>query len=338
MPRFGRKFLLSATSATSAVKEEGGLVNDPSVGTKNATEQQRFTVALDALVEQIREDRAILAAILCGSLSHDMVWAKSDIDLVLITIDDKKVGSDSVSLYADGVNVHAMLLPRSDFRQAVEGSIRNSFMHSFLAKGRLLYTHDETISAMFDSLKEMGERDRGIALFRAATNVLPALYKAHKFMRTRGDLNYTTLWILHSASSLATIEVISAGLLADREVIPQAIKLNPTLFATVYVDLLNEQKTVERVQFALDTIDRYLAKRARALFAPLLEHLRDTGEARSCTELESYFKKTYDVGHVTTACEYLADQGIIGKASIAVRLTKRSHVDVQELAFFTIDS
>ena len=312
-------------------------MNDPTVATNNEAEQQRFRAALEALVEQIREDRAILAAILCGSLSHDMVWARSDIDLVLITIDDKKIGSDSVSLYADGVNVHAMLLPRAEFRQAVEGSIRNSFMHSFLAKGRLLYTHDETISAMFESLEEMGDRDRGIALFRAATNVLPPLYKAHKFMRTRGDLNYTTLWILHTASSLATIEVIGAGLLADREVIPQAIKLNPTLFATVYADLLNGKKTAERVQLALDTIDRYLAKRARALFAPLLEHLRDIGEARSCTELESYFRKTYGIKHVTTACEYLADQGIIGKASIVVRLTKRSHVDVQELAFFTLD-
>ncbi|HEX5077061.1 MAG TPA: hypothetical protein VFW03_27880 [Gemmatimonadaceae bacterium] len=312
-------------------------MKEPNVGTSYETEQQRFAAALDALVEQIREDRAILAAILCGSLSHDMVWARSDIDLVLVTIDDKKVGSDSISLYADGVNVHAMLFPRAEFRLAVEGSTRNSFMHSFLAKGRLLYTHDETIRALFESLEEMGERDRGIALFRAATNVLPPLYKAHKFMRTRGDLNYTTLWILHAASSLATIEVIGAGLLADREVIPQAIKLNPTLFATVYVDLLNEQKTEERVQFALDTIDRYLAKRARTLFAPLLDHLHDIGEARSCTELEAHFKKTYGIEHVTTACEYLADQGIIGKASIAARLTKRSHVDVQELAFFALE-
>ena len=36
-------------------------------------------------------DRSILAAILCGSLSHDIVWEKSDIDLTLVTIDDKKV-------------------------------------------------------------------------------------------------------------------------------------------------------------------------------------------------------------------------------------------------------
>ena len=40
---------------------------------------------------------------------------------------------------------------------------------------------------------------------------------------------------------------------------------------------------------------------------------------------------------MTTACEYLADQGLIGKASAPVRLTKRSNVDVQELAFFYVE-
>ena len=53
--------------------------------------EQKFNLALESLVEQVKTDRSVLAAILCGSLSHDKVWAKSDIDLVLVTIDDKKV-------------------------------------------------------------------------------------------------------------------------------------------------------------------------------------------------------------------------------------------------------
>ena len=305
---------------------------------RNGTDHQRFTLALDALVEQIRADRSVLAVILCGSLSHDTVWSKSDIDLVLVTIDDKKLETDALSLYADGVNVHAMLMPRTEFRKVVEGSLRNSFMHSFLAKGRLLYTHDDSIAALCATLHEMGERDREIALFRAATSVLPSLYKAHKWMLTRGDVNYTALWILYTATPLAQIEVINAGLLVDREVIPQAMTLNSPLFACVYTDLLNMKKTTKTVQAALDAVDAYMAERATTLFAPLLEHLREAGEARSCTEIEAHFKKTYDVGYVTTACEYLADQGLIGKASIAARLTKRSHVDVQELAFFALDA
>src|SRR5579884_232850 len=93
-----------------------------------AAVQDQFQDALDALIEQVKLDRSILAALLCGSLSHDTVWAKSDIDLVLVTIDDKKANRESISLYADGLNVHACLLPRAEFRKLVEGSVRNSFM------------------------------------------------------------------------------------------------------------------------------------------------------------------------------------------------------------------
>src|ERR1700677_3255637 len=169
--------------------------------------QQKFMRALDDLVAQMKGDRSILAAILCGSLSHDTVWAKSDIDLALVTIDDKKVESASLSLYANGVNVHAFLMPRAQFRKTVEGAVRNSFTHSLLAKGRLLYTHDETIAQLCARLHEIGERDTQVQLLAAATHALPSVYKAHKWFVTRGDLDYTALWILYAANSLARIEV-----------------------------------------------------------------------------------------------------------------------------------
>lgn len=298
--------------------------------------QQRFTDALDVLVEQVKEDRAVLAAILCGSLSHDAVWAKSDIDLVLVTIDDKKVESGGVSLYADGVNVHAFLFSRAQFRQTVEGSASHSFMHSFLAKGRLLFTHDQTIADLFARLQTIGERDTQVQLLHAGCGALTVIYKAHKFFLTRGDLDYTSLWILYAATSLAQIEVIGARLLADREVIPQAMKLNPAFFRTIYTDLLNSKKTKKNVQAALDAVDGYVAERAAKLFALVIEHLREVGEARSCTEIEDHFKRNFNVECVTTACEYLADQGVIGKASTPVRLTRKSNVEVQELAFFSL--
>jgi len=299
--------------------------------------RQKFTEALAALVEQVKEDRSILAAILCGSLSYDTVWSKSDIDLVLVTIDDKKAPRAGLSLYADGVNVHAFLMPRAEFRKAVEGSIHNSFMHSFLAKGKLLYTHDQTIAGLCARLGEIGDRDTAVQLLRAATSALPPIYKAHKFFITRGDLDYTALWILYAATPLARVEIIGARLLADREVIPQAMKLNRALFKMIYADLLNAKKTRKSVQTALDAIDRYVAERAATLFAPVIAHLREVGEARSCSEIEDYFKRNFDIEGVTTACEYLADQGLIGKASTPVRLTKKSNIEAQELAFFYLE-
>jgi hypothetical protein len=298
--------------------------------------RQRFTEVLETLVEQVKGDRSVLAAILCGSLSHDTVWAKSDIDLVLVTIDDRKVDRGERALYADGVNVHACLLPRAEFRKTVEGSLGHSIMHSFLAKGRLLYTHDPTIADLFAALGELGDRDVRVQLLRAATGALPAIDKAHKWFATRGDLDYTALWILYAATPLAQVEVIGARLLVDREVIPQALKLNPAFFKVVYTDMLNGRKTARGVRAALEAIDRYVGQRAPALFGPVIDYLREVGEARSCSEIEDHFERHFGVSGVTTACEYLADQGLIGKAGAPVHLTKKSNVHVQELAFFSL--
>jgi hypothetical protein len=295
---------------------------------------QTFTAALDALVERIKQDRAILAVVLCGSLSHDTVWAKSDIDLVLVTIDDREVESSDVALNADGVNVHAVLMPRTEFRKVVEGSVNNSFFHSFLAKGRLLYTHDPTIEDLCARLHVIGERDTQLQLLRAATSALPPIDKAHKWFVTRGDLDYAALWIIYAATPLARVEVIGRRLLADREVLPQALALNPEFFGTIYTNLLNTRKTKKNVQAALDAVDAYVAERAPAVFSLVLEYLREAGDVRSGSEIEAHFTRNYDVGGVVTACEYLAHRGLIGKAATSVRLTKRSTSDVQELAFF----
>src|SRR5687768_15799080 len=199
---------------------------------------QTFAAALDALVATIRQDRAILAVVLCGSLSHDTVWTKSDIDLVLITIDDKKIEHTGISLNADGINVHAFLMPRARFRAIVEGSADNSFFHSFLAKGRLLYSHDATIDVLCAGLHRIGAHDNQLQLLCAGVGALPSIDKAHKWFVTRGDLDYSALWLLYAATPLARIEVMSRGLLADREVLPQALTLNRPFFTTVYVDLL----------------------------------------------------------------------------------------------------
>ncbi len=293
-----------------------------------------FRSALDALVHQVEADRSILAAILCGSLSHDIVWEKSDIDLVFVTIDDRKVQAGDVSLYADGVNVHAFLLPRADFRRMVEGSLCNSFVHSFLVRGRLLYTHDPTIADLCATLGALGRRDTELQMLHAATAAVSIVAKAQKWFVTRGDLDYSALWILYTATPLARIEVLGAGEVADREVIVRALALNPRFFTEIYVSLLTAPTPRERVAAALEAIDGYLAERAPMLFAPVLEHLREVGEARSCTEIETHFKQHFDLAGVTTACEYLADQGLIGKASLPLQLTKRSNISVQELAFF----
>jgi hypothetical protein len=299
--------------------------------------RQRFTDALNRLVSQIKQDREVIAAILCGSLSHDTVWAKSDIDLVLITADDRQGNRSSATLDADGIPVHALMFPRTAFRKEAEGTLHHSFVHSFVAKGTLLFTHDPTIADLLARVRVIGERDTRVQLVRCTAGALGCIDKARKWLVTRGDLDYSALWILYAASQIARIEIVQRTLLADREVIPQAASLNPALFRIIYRDLLNTKKTRANVTQALETLERYIRDRATVLLALVIEHLEDIGEARSCSELADHFTRHYGIEDVTIACEYLATEGLIGKASLPLRLTRKSTVALQELAFFAIE-
>ncbi len=315
----------------SGLPTDGDCMTVPS-----SPQRERFARALNALVKRLETDRAILATLLCGSLAHDTVWARSDIDLVLVTIDDKLVEASSMALDADGVNVHASLIPRARFKRLADGAMTNSFMHSLLSKGRLLYSHDESIAPLLDRMRTLGDRDTGILMLGAATEALSCLYKAHKWFLTRGDYNYSALWILAAATPLARIEVMRHGELADREVLPRALQIDPDFFSVVYTGMLNGDKSREAVRAALDAADEYLAARTPAFSAAVVTWLEEAGEARSCTEIDAHFTRTMGVAHVSATCEYLADQAIIGRASVTTRLTRKSTVDVQELAFFAL--
>lgn len=298
------------------------------------TTRDHFEAALDKLIDQVKQDRHILAAVLCGSLSHDQVFEKSDIDLVLICADDKKMKSHGVALIVDDVNIHTSVIPRTNFKKGIEGSSRNSFQHSLYAKSKLLFTKDPTIEKLFDEIHRVGARDADVQLLGAASGAAYSLYKAQKFFITREDLELTSFWLLHTATSLAQIEVGLEGEIIGREVIPQGQRLNPRLFQVVYTDLLNKKKTKKAVRHALDTANDYLKKKARRLFKPVLEHLKAKGDACSSTSIEHHFERTFGVEHAVIACEYLSDIGIIDKVSTPVKLTTRSQMEVDELAFF----
>ena len=305
---------------------------------------QQFEAALDAFVAKAKQDRHVLAAILFGSLSADRVWEKSDIDLIVITRDDKNLFrkesrdddevSESAALLENDVYIHVFMQPRSAFRKMIEGGLQSSFMHSALAQSRLLFTHDESIRDLYEGIRGLHSRDRQVQLMHAAAYVIPTLYKAEKWFRVRRDFHYAFHYIMYCVNGLAQIEVFMHDQLAGREVIQQALKLNPGFFHAVYTDLIDRPKTEAKVGEALSLIEDYLMERMTALFQPILDYLEEEGSARSVTEIETYFDNQMNLRGITSVCEWLADKQIITRVSSPLRLTLKSNVEYEELAFY----
>ena len=305
---------------------DGRAPGDPAV-------RARFDAALDAVVARLRQDPYVLAAILFGSLAHDVVWEKSDIDLLLVVQEGARRRSEGLSLVEHGVNIHAATIPRSEFRRTIEGSLQSSFMMSAVSMGRLLFSTDPSLEALLADAGGLGSADRQAGLLGAANLVLGAVAKAGKWYHTRGDMRYAFFWIMKALDGLAQIETIWNGEVPGREVVQQALRHNPEFFGAVYEQLIDAPKTPESVGRALQRIDGYLRERASVLFRPVLEYLAEADGPRSATDLDHHFARHLNLNGLEAACEWLADEGLLVKVSTPVRISERSRVDLPEAAY-----
>jgi uncharacterized protein len=296
------------------------------------SEKERYEAAIESLSQKLQKDRTVLAAVLYGSLAYDSVWEKSDIDLTVIV--EESVRPEHFTLTEDGISIHASLMRRSEFKKAVDGALMGSFMSSLMHRSRLLFSKDDSLTLLWENLGPMGGRDKQAQLLRHTTWTLPLMTKIEKWLRVKKDPHYAAYYVLQAAMGLAVIEVMQAGESPGREVIHQALKLNPTFFQKVYTNVFEGPKTLEAIEAAWKAQDDYIAARIDLCFAPLLDYLREADGPRSTRELNAYFKQHWGADALDLACDWLADKGIVERVGIPVRLTKDSRVTVDEAGYY----
>ena len=299
-----------------------------------AVVEKRYRNALDSLVTKVEKDRNIIAAILCGSMSYDQVWDKSDIDLLLVQREGKG-DPRGYTLAENDVNIHAEVIPRGQLRRWQEAALQGSFDHSFFSRSTLLFCSDESVKTWYQNanLHNIGARDRRLQLLIVVTGLLPTFRYAEKQFYVNGDINYSFLSILRTVESLARIEVILNDEVPSREVIQPALEYNPDFFRVTYSDLINCGKDEEVIQNALDTINAYLDEKL-FIFQPILDFLAEADGPRSTTELNSYFQKKIGENRIDAAYEWLARKGIIQQISTSIKLTLKSQVEMEEAAYY----
>jgi uncharacterized protein len=293
----------------------------------------RFQQALETFTAKVKQDSYIIAAILGGSLSHDQVWEKSDIDILLVGRSEK-IRERNYYLLEDGINIHAWLMSRSRFKEQIERALQSSFFHSYFSKSTLLFSTDETINEYYQNIQRLGARDRELQLLRAGSWVLPILAKAEKWLYVKHDSAYSFLWLMYMINGLATIEVLLHSEITAREVVQQAMKHNPTFFGAIYFDMIAQPVDAVAVERALGLINRYLEERTFTLFQPIFDYLAAASGPRTAGEIDRYFEKQVQAETLGSAYEWLAEKGAIQRISHPLRLTEKSRVVLEEAAYY----
>jgi len=163
----------------------------------DADKVARFQAVLDQLIARIAEDRYVLAAVLVGSLSTDTIWHRESIGLWIIEADgvSRRLRSDGNDerifriLVENSVNIHVELIPRSRFKQMVEGASRTAFSCNFFAERRVVFSRDPSIDTWFKTANRIATKDQERELLTFSTWTIHAHRHARKRLEIKQDLD-----------------------------------------------------------------------------------------------------------------------------------------------------
>jgi hypothetical protein len=308
----------------------------------DAEKVSRFEAALNQWIDRISADRYVLAVVLVGSLSAETIWNRESLGLWIIEADgvSRRLRSDGnderiYRIFAEnGINIHAQVIPRSRFKQMVEGSSRTAFSCNFFAKRRIVYSNDPSIEGWFDQANTIAIKDQERELLTFSTWTIHAHRHALKRLEIKGDLELAQQEVLGAAHSVAHTEIIRQGQVWEQDVIYKAIEANPDLFRVIYNDVLAKGKNRKVLAAALSAIDAYLDKHYQAHLKPLLSYLKKENRVVPLSEISDHFATSQVYPwHLESACEWLERKGRLEKLSAPFKLTKRSIEQVEEPAY-----
>lgn len=308
----------------------------------DAAKVARFEAALGQLTERIANDRYVLAVVLVGSLSEQIIWRREAIGLWIIEADgvSRRLPSDGEDerifriLVENGINMYAEVIPRTRFKQMVEGASRTAFSCNFFAERKIVYSKDPSIDGWFKKANAIAVKDQERELLTFSTWTIHAHRHARKRLDIKGDVELAAQGTIEAAHSVAHSEIIRLGKVWEQDVIYRAIEENPELFQTIYLDVLAKPRNRRVIAAALDAIDGYLEENYRTYLRPLLSYLKKENRVVSLSEIGDHFAfSQIHPWHLESACEWLERKGKLQKLSAPFKLTKRSLERVEEPAY-----
>lgn len=306
-----------------------------------------FRETLDLFLERIEEDDKILAAVLVGSLTEETIWSRESIHLWLIESDGvtKRLrydGNDERifrTFYEEGINLHVELIPRSRFKQMVEGASRTAFSCNYFAKREMIFCREPSIKKWFDQANIHATKDQEKERLAVTTWIIWGTKHLRNRLEFNRDLNQARTDLLWIAHSVAAYEVVNAGEVYEEECIQRGLESNPELLNKIYLENLAKKPTKkflkECLQGVLDFLDSIVAESLEPILHFLRKQKRTVAFSEICDQFA--YSQLYP-WHLESACDWLEEHGALEKVSAPFKMTKKSRTSVEEPAYFLLDS
>lgn len=271
----------------------------------------QYQRAFNSLIERLKSNDNVLAAMVFGSVVTGDLWDKSDIDL-FVMVEEKITGIRNIYTEEKGVPVHIKLMSKSRFMQFYEEDLRGGFMHRIFASSRLVFSKDSDITNRYDSGRYYPDVDRERWSMVYLGNMLKSIGVCRKYLCNNGIYTaYSSA--VKAAEEFAKLYVNSAGYMISKDAMTMAMNLNDKFKNCVDELFFNKEDTIESIEKLLAFVEGNIDSNLKNITGILLDYMREKDELLSGEDIrKATLFHSYDID-IEEILEKLSEKDIVKK-------------------------
>jgi uncharacterized protein len=254
----------------------------------------QYQKAFNSIIDRIKVNETVLAAMVFGSMVTGDLWDESDIDLFVIL--DKKM-TDIKNIYTEEkqVPVHIKLMSKNKFLQLYEEDLRGGFMHRMFASSRLIFSKDMDITIKYDSGRYYPDLDRERWNMVYLGKVLKSIDLCKKYLYNDGI--YTAYGAaVRCVENYAKLFVNYSGYMISKDAMAMAMNLNDNFRNCVDGLFFNKQDTVKAIEITIKYVEDSVDENIRNSAAILLNYMREKDSFLSTENIKNdKLFESYDI-------------------------------------------
>lgn len=291
----------------------------------------QYQKAFNTMVERLKNNEQILAAMVFGSMVTGDLWDKSDIDMFVVT--SERI-SDIKNIYMEEMEipVHVKFMSKSKFLKLHTMDLKGGFMHRIFASSRLVFSKDQDITTYYDKGRFYPDLDRERWNMVYFGKLLKNIDVCRKYLHNDGVYTaYTSA--IKCSEEFAKLYVNLLGYMISKDATIMAMDLNDAFKERVDELFFNKEDVIKAIENMLTFIEKYVEANLKEINSILLEYMQSKDSFLSAEDIKKdALFSDFDIS-IEAILEKLSEKEVIKKETRPFK-TNNGKVLFNEIVFF----
>jgi len=282
--------------------------------------------ALQSLIEEIKQDNNVI----CIMHNNKPVDEYAVTGIFVVVKDNTYENLHNTCIHDDEI-FEVVVWGRLEMMQDLSNQLGNVLRYSGFSHMEVVFSRDDQFVKQFYDVRTMRAQTFAAYMMEDAAQILSRVSKIKRHIAS--DTAYAQFQFVQISEYLARFEHLRRQLPIPDDVVPAARQLNPQLMEYFNTQALSGHWEVATCEQALERLDTYFTEHIEILSKPIL-HLFKKYKKEIVT-LDDVYQNFHIPGwSLYPLLKFLSDKGVLHIVTSPVKLTRKSKIELENIAFF----